>query len=120
MISIVNFGNIVALQKERIQYYLFTHTKHFLLEFFRQNVQLIQIPTQPFLSLNVTAKVEIQKHKDLYFRKMLAYFYKQGLIELSSTRTPENFISEESTETDTQGGEILRVKPHFSKVSDKD
>lgn len=51
---------------------------------------------------------------------MLAYFYKQGLIELSSTRIPENFISEESTETDTQGSEILRVKPHFSKVSDKD
>jgi len=58
---------------------------------FSHSTQHIETPMQPSLPLCVTAKVEIQMHTDLCFRKMLSDFNKQRLIELSPTRTSENF-----------------------------
>lgn len=70
---------------------MFVHTKHFQVEFSRQGIQLGHTPTQLFLSVCVTAKVKVQKHADLYFSKMLADFYNQEWVELSSTKASKDF-----------------------------
>lgn len=43
------------------------------------------------LSLHVTAKIEVQKHADLYFIRMLDDSYNQEVVELSTTKTSGNY-----------------------------
>lgn len=81
---------LLACKKKEFTINVFVHTKHFQVEFSRQGIQLSHIPMQLFLSVCVTAKGEVQKHTDMYFSKMLADFYNQEWVELSSIKTSRN------------------------------